>query len=636
MKAMTCGRLPTILAAALSVVFLAAGPQNDPLAPTGKWTGDHGGAAATPPMGWNSWNAFRTNVDEEKVLGSADALLKTGLARKGYIYVNVDDGWWLKRRTSDGRLEIRTSIFPSARLPDQTDTSFAPFVDRIHRMGLKAGIYTDIGRNACSQAWDLHSPNLPVGTTAEREVGLEGHVGQDIPLYFKDWGFDYIKIDACGMADFPPGSAVIASQQYRPRDPLIIRGYPLLDKSDQLETLYRGVAAALERSRPEGNYVLSICTWGRANVRSWGNEVGNAWRTSADIQPRWSSMLHTYDSVVTRALYARPGSWNDPDMLYVGTGDFDVDHLTEARTHFTLWAMVNAPLLIGYDLRNAPKALLDILGNADLIAVNQDKLGNQAVLAYRSDDLHILVKTLDNGNKAVALFNRSDRPTQVTLTSEHLKFAPRAPITLTNLWTKKTLPAFTGATTLELAPRETLAFEAKGTRLIHGVYLSEVPARIHVASDGVPFPELDPEISRASNNPTNGSGPSPEYGGWGGAQPDASPYSTPLAAGERSFASGIGVLANSRLEVRANKEFARFSAIAGVDNVTRNRQTSIKFLVYGDGRLLAETRGLKFGDPPVAIGTDVRGISTIELIAKNADDTSSPVAAIWGDARLER
>jgi hypothetical protein len=628
--------LQVMTAAGLGLLFLAAAPASDPLAPSGKWTGDHGGSAATPPMGWNSWNAFRTAVDEQKVLGSASALVQSGLAQKGYVYVNIDDGWWLKRRSSDGRLEIRTAIFPSARLPGGAETSFAPFVHRLHAMGLKAGIYTDVGRNACSQAWDLQSPNLPVGSTAEREVGLEGHVDQDIALFFREWGFDYVKIDACGVADFPPGAAVVSKQAYRGREPVIIREQPLLDRSDQLQAQYRAVAAVLASARPDNRYVMSICTWGRGNVRAWGNEVGNSWRTSADIQPSWSSMLHSYDSVITRALYARPGSWNDPDMLFIGAGDFDANHLTEARTHFALWAMVDAPLLIGYDLRNAPKPLMDIWGNSGLIAINQDGLGNQAVLAYRSDDLHILVKTLSNGSKAVALLNRSDRPIRATLTSEHLKFAPDAPITLKDLWSGKTLPSFVGERTVLLAPRETAVFTATGTARINGRYLSEMPARIHVAVDGLPFAEADPEIVRAASEPSAGRGPQPEYGGWGAPQADASPYSTTLAIADRSFATGIGVLSRSRLEVRTKQEFARFSAIVGVDNVTRNRESKVIFAVYGDGRLLVETGALKFGDAPIAINADVRGIRVLELVARSTDPASAPVALAWAEAKLEK
>ena len=121
------------------------------------------------------------------MIGAAQALIDTGLAALGYVYVNVDDGWWEKRRTIDGRLQIRTSTFPSAAVGGREGASFRPFVDRIHRMGLKAGIYTDLGRNACSQAFDLHSPTLPSGTRAEREVGLYGHVDQDIRLYFRGW-----------------------------------------------------------------------------------------------------------------------------------------------------------------------------------------------------------------------------------------------------------------------------------------------------------------------------------------------------------------------------------------------------------------------------------------------------------------
>ena len=196
------------LAAVAGASMANAAP--DPLAPTGHWTASTRGAAKTPPMGWNSWNAFRTDVDEAKVMGAAQALLDTGLARLGYRYVNLDDGWWLKRRISDGRLQVRTADFPSARVAGPERSSFRAYTDRLHAMGLKAGIYTDLGRNACSQAFDLNSPTLPVGTRAEREVGLYGHIDQDIRLFFKDWGFDYIKVDACGLADYAPGNPILA------------------------------------------------------------------------------------------------------------------------------------------------------------------------------------------------------------------------------------------------------------------------------------------------------------------------------------------------------------------------------------------------------------------------------------------
>lgn len=616
--------LRMLAAASLIALVAASGPvqaQTDPLTPSGRWTAVARGAAKTPPMGWNSWNAFRTEINEDKVLGAAQALKDSGLAKLGYVYVNIDDGWWLKRRATDGRLIIRTAIFPGAQGEDG-ETSFRPFVDRLHGMGLKAGIYTDIGRNACSQAWDLHSPNLPVGTAAEREVGLEGHADQDLRLFFRDWGFDYVKVDACGLADFAPDSKLIATQGYRPREPLIVRKHPTQDASAQIEAMYARVSDALETYNTDGDYVLSICTWGRGDVRRWGQSVGNSWRTSADIRATWSSMLHSYDSVVTRPLYARPGAWNDPDMLFVGTGDFDVNHLTEARSHFSLWAMINAPLLIGYDLRNAPKALLDIWSNADLIAVNQDKAGHQAVLAYRSEDAQILVKTLSTGKKAAALFNRTNKPVEIALTAAQLKFADGAPVALRNLWSGDT-SNFTGRKTFTLAPHETLVFEAGGQPRVAGVYLSEIPARIHVAAETPP-----PAETGVENEWTT-------YGGWGGPQADASPYSTGLSIAGKSYAYGIGALSQSRLEVRADGQYRRFAAAVGVDDVTRNRTDSVRFKLYGDGRLLAETGPVRAGDKAQTLTADLTGVKVVELVSLGEDKAAS-LAVSWGDARFER
>jgi hypothetical protein len=617
-----------LMAAAACAVIAAPGlaAARDDLAPTGRWTATrHGTAAATPPMGWNAWNAFRTEVDGEKVMGSAQALLDTGLAQRGYVYVNLDDGWWLKRRPSDGRLEIRTAIFPSATAPAGQDTSFKPLVDRLHGMGLKAGIYTDIGRNACSQAWDLKSPNLPEGTAQEREVGLEGHVDQDIRLFFAEWGFDYLKVDACGIADFPPGAALVAKQGYRGREPLIIRPTPAQDHSDAMRGLYAEVGQAIAKYAADGDYVYSICTWGRGDVRAWGDAVGNAWRTSPDINAHWSAMLRSFDSVATRPLYARPGAWNDPDMLHIGAGDFDENHLTEARSHFALWAMVNAPLLIGYDLRHAPKALLDIFGNAALIAVNQDPLGDQAVLVAHEGEVQVLLKTLSGGRKAVALFNRSAQSAKVTLTNDQLKMAPNAPVALRDLWTGAEAPGFTGSATFELAPRETRVFEAKGAPLVRdGVLLSEIPARIHVAHESGWPPPAD-----GFDNPV---GPA---GHTGGAQADYSPYRTRLQVAGKPFAHGLGVLANSRLEVRAAKEFKRFTASVGVDDASKASKAKVRLAVYGDGRLLTRTQPLKLGVRPVDLDLPIDGVEVVELVAVS-DDKTAPPAVVWGGARMTR
>ncbi len=603
----------------------------------GVWLGKADGAAKTPPMGWNAWNAFRTEVDEDKVLGAAQALVDDGLARLGYVYVNLDDGWWLKRRATDGRMIVRTRIFPSATTPDGT-TSFRPFTDRLHAMGLKAGIYTDVGHNACSQAFDLQSPNLPEGTAAERQVGLAGHVVQDVNLYVRDWGFDYLKVDACGLADFAPDSKLVRDQGYIGLTPEVDRSSLNRTDNARVEQRYAEVAAALKRARPSGDYVLSMCAWGMGNVRRWGKDVGSSWRTSSDITPNWSSMLHNYDSAAKRALYAGPGHWNDPDMLDIGQGDFDSAHLTEARSHFTLWAMLNAPLLIGYDLRKASPELLAVLGNADLIAVDQDPAGNQATIAFDSDDAQILVKTMADHHKVIALFNRTAAPVKVTLTAAHLKLRDGLPVHLTDLWSKATSD-FTGQTEFTLAPHETRAFAVDGQReLADGVYLSEIPGSINVADDGVKTPELDPSIHRMIDPwaGTVSGGSRPQYAGWGGAQADTTPYGETLQVHGQTFTSGIGVLSNSLLQVK-NDGYTSFHATVGVDDSSGNRSRAVTFAVYADGKRVAVTPALKPGDAARDITADISGHKVIELVTTSPSAANEiPVVVTWGSARLAK
>ncbi len=611
----------------------------DPLAPSGRWTGVTTGQAAKPPMGWNSWNAFHTDVTEDKVLASAQALVDSGLAAKGYRYVNLDDGWWLKRRVTDGRMIIRTSIFPSAAVGGTQETSFKPFTDRVHALGLKTGIYSDIGANNCSQAFGgPDTPNLPEGTVAEREVGLYGHIDQDIKLYFNDWGFDYIKVDGCGIRAFGADNPRVKSGLYRALPPLIDVSEIRRTDVPAVRKLYQHVADDLRRTNPDGDYVFSICAWGSADVRAWAKDVGNLSRTSDDITPRWTRMLANFDSAANRALYAHPGSWNDPDMLFVGHGEFDEHHLTEARSHFALWSMLSAPLLIGYDLRNAPQPLLDILGNSDLIAVDQDPAGNQAVLAYDTDDVQVLVKTLSNGHKAVAIFNRGLAPADVTLTARHLKFAGTSPVTLRDLWGGSPLPAFTGETKLHLDPRQTLVFDATGTRALgDGLYLSEMPGRVNPAVDGVTAPQPDPTIHRMINpwGATTDTGEPPAYTGWGGAQADATPYRQALRIHGKMFDTGLGVLANSRLEVRADGGFRRFVADVGVDDSTFDTDDTIIFSVYGDGKLLATSKPVRFGQPGQSLRADVTGVKIVELVARGkAARNKAPTVVTWGDAAL--
>jgi len=621
--------------AAILACTAAHAQSADPLAPTGKWTAFTGGSAVTPPMGWNSWNAFASAVDEEKVMGSAQRIVDSGLAKKGYRYINLDDGWAAGRRESDGHLMIRADKFPSTVARKQKTPSFKPYTDKLHAMGLKAGIYSDMGRNTCAQAWSTTDTDLPKGSVAEREVGLHDRIEQDIALYFREWGFDYLKVDGCGLRDFGPNSPKVKAGQARELPPIMDLGAISRTDVAAVQDLFRRVGAAIERSRPNGDFIYSLCIWGAANVRAWAKDVGSVSRTSDDISPAWGRLLVNYDSAVHRALYAHPGSWNDPDMLHIGAGDFDADHLTEARSHFALWAMLNAPLLIGTDLRKTPDALMDIFGNADIIALDQDAAGNQATVVYDSSDLQILLKTLANGDKAVAIFNRSSGAMDVSLQATQMKYKADAPVEMTDLWTKKQF-SFTKDTKLPLAPRETLIFRARGTRALpDGLYLSEQPGKVNPAVDGVTRPIADPTIFRTAYGwgGTHGAGDRPQYAGWGGARADSAPYGQTLQIARKPFPSGIGILVNSRLEVR-NDGYKHFATKVGVDDSATDKTNAVTFTVYGDGKRLAESHPMKWGMPAETVEADVASVKLIELVARSAATENEALSVTWGEAAL--
>ncbi|WP_396592632.1 NPCBM/NEW2 domain-containing protein [Brevundimonas sp. R86498] len=631
------GGFAIVLAFALALWPGPVPAQTDPLAPTGRWSANTRGSAPLPPMGWNSWNAFYSDIDEEKVLASATILVDSGLAAMGYRHVNIDDGWWLKRRQPDGRMVIRTDKFPSAAIGPGDHTSFRPLTDRLHAMGLRAGIYSDIGRNSCGQVYTPNLANQPEGTIAEREVGLYGHVDQDIELYFAEWGFDLIKVDGCGIRGLSAETDHVRSGNYREFAPLIDMN--TLGRTDiaAVQALYTEVGEALHRHNPDGDYLFSVCLWGSSNVRAWGKNLGNISRTSDDITPQWTRMLTNLDTVSTRALYAGPGAWNDPDMLFVGSGDFDADHMTEARSHFALWAIMNAPLIIGFDLRKATPEQLALFGNPGLVALNQDPAGHQAVPAYQSGDLQIFVKTLANGEKGVVIVNRGLAPIDAQLSAGHLKFRGDAEVTLTDLWSGDR-QTFIGELPVRLEPRETLVFRATGARTLPGgLYVSEQPGDVNPAEDGVTTPRHDPAIHRGviGWQGTRGSGEHPQYGGFGGAQADRSPFGEPLRIAGTRFDTGIGTLANSRIEVR-NRGYARFAANVGIDDSAGPGERSVTFFVYGDGRLLAHSGPQPFGAPPQPMEVDIRGFALIELVVRSDANALEPLPVVWGDAALLR
>jgi len=317
------------------------------------------GLALTPPMGSNNWNTTqcRSTFNETMIRGIADTFVSAGLKDAGYQYINLDDCWAETSRDSSGHLVPSRTRFPSG---------IKALADYVHGKGLKLGIYTSAGTHTCNVA------GFP---------GALNHEQTDANT-FASWDVDYLKYDNCN------NQGVDAVTRYtKMRDALKNTGRPI---------------------------VYSICEWGKNQPWNWGPSVGNLWRTSGDISDNWSRMVGRIHANDTHASAAGPGHWNDPDMLEVGNGGMSA---TEYRTHFSMWAIMAAPLLIGSDIRNASATTLSILTNSDVIAVDQDPLGRQGTILAHSGSTYVYRKPLANGDVLVALFNETSSPATITTTA---------------------------------------------------------------------------------------------------------------------------------------------------------------------------------------------------------------------------
>ena len=322
------------------------------------------GLAATPPMGWSSWNKFAERIDDKTIRAIADAMVSTGLRDAGYRYVNIDDGWQ-GERGADGELR------PNAKFPDMK-----ALADYVHARGLKLGLYSSPGLKTCA------------GYT-----GSYGHVGQDARTFAR-WGVDYLKYDLCS-----------GEWQY--------------DSADTVRRSYYEMGAALKATGRA--IVYSLCEYGRFDVAEWGRAVGgHLWRTTGDITDDYAKMSEIGFERNPRFGHAGPGGWNDPDMLEIGNGGMSED---EYRTHMTLWAMSAAPLMMGHDLRATSPAALTLLSNREAIAIDQDAAGVQGKAAVVSGQQEIWTKRLADGGIAIALFNRSEQPAAMTLTPQDVGLA---------------------------------------------------------------------------------------------------------------------------------------------------------------------------------------------------------------------
>lgn len=349
----------------------------------------------TPMMGWSSWNTFRININEDLIKQTADAMIEKGLKDAGYTFINVDDGFFAGR-SPEGNLNNNDEKFPNG---------MKSVADYIHSKGLKAGIYSEAGKNTCAYKWDNDKKN-------GLNVGFYGHEEEDCDLYFSQWGYDFIKVDYCGAED---------------------QG---LDE----ETQYTKIWNAMQKTGRD-DIRWNVCRW--MFPGTWVTKIAGSWRISHDIRNNFDDALGVRDILehnLYMSAYASPGHFNDMDMMQIGRGNFSED---EEKGHFGLWCIMNSPLMIGCDLRTIPQRTLDVITNKEVIAINQDILGIQAQVVKRDGKRFVLAKQIEVANgkiRAVALFNGSNNPSTMSINFNDIQLSGK--VKVRDLWAKADIGEF--------------------------------------------------------------------------------------------------------------------------------------------------------------------------------------------------
>ncbi|MEU7954476.1 ricin-type beta-trefoil lectin domain protein [Micromonospora chalcea] len=408
----------TLAVLGVAAVALAATVTDGAVAPRPARALDNG-VARTPPMGWNTWNTFGCNINETLIQQTADAIVANGLRDLGYKYVVVDDCWFNPNRDAQGNLQAHPQRFPSG---------MKALGDYLHARGLLFGIYQVPLDKTCAQ----------VGGAFPGATGSLNHEYQDA-RQFAAWGVDYLKYDWCS------GTGTINDQVARfgiMRDALASTGRPIVYSIN-----------------PNSYHAKT------GPQRNW-SDVANLWRTTEDITNAWNTgqtngypmgIQNIVDVTVPLAGYAAPGGFNDPDMLEVGRGGMND---TEMRSHFALWSMLAAPLMMGHDVRSTNAATLAILRNANLVAINQDTLGRQAVQVSFDGTRRVLAKPLANGDVAVALFNQGSSTTTVSTTAAAIGKSGSS-FTLRDAWTDAT-SSTSGAISASVPAHGTVVYRVSG------------------------------------------------------------------------------------------------------------------------------------------------------------------------------
>lgn len=621
---------------------------------------EYDGLAKTPPMGWNSWNKFKENINDQLIREIADAMVSSGMRDAGYEYINIDDFWEAENRDSLGNIQSDPERFPDMKA----------LADYVHSKGLKLGIYSTPGNLTCGL-----------------QIGSYGHEEQDAKT-FAEWGIDYLKYDWCGAGWSTSGN---------PRKPGNPAGLGLPDA--EMPALYKLMGDALKATgRP---IVYSICQYGRYNVGTWGDSVGgNLWRTSGDISDHFSSMVSQIEPNSRWAEYAGPGRWNDPDMLEVGNGGMTN---TEYKAHFSMWAIMAAPLIAGNDLRNMSQETIEILTNKEVIAVDQDPLGIQGTRVRQSNEQEVWSKLLADSSRAVVLFNRGVLPAGITVYWDDLGMNGET-AEVRDLWEHASKgiykDSFTagvpghGAVMLKItavdANNAGMPLDSEKPGKPAGLKADVVMpgARVNVAwspvkdNVGVSAYQLlvndrmiafSPDTACMLPNPGWNSrhiitvraqdasgnvsevseavevkiGPAPSFiylsdlgwhsatSGWGPVQKDQSVGRKTLSLDGKKYKKGIGTHANSEIVFLLGGAFNLFRCEIGVDDA-KTENSKVEFKVYADGVQKYESKAMHPDDPTQKLNIDIAGVDTLKLVVTDGGNTINSDHADWADAAVSK
>ncbi|WP_436495000.1 NPCBM/NEW2 domain-containing protein [Actinokineospora sp. HUAS TT18] len=521
--------------------------------------------AATPPMGWNSWNKFKCDIDEAKIKSAADAMVSSGMAAAGYKYVNIDDCWAERDRDANGNLVPHRTAFPNG---------IKAVADYIHSKGLKVGIYSSAGDRTCTGR-----PN------EGQQPGSIGFEQKDADQW-ASWGIDLLKYDNCGNR----------------------QGKSNLER-------YTAMGNALRNTGRD--IVYSLCNWGEVDPIGGGPYIfgptvrGNLWRTTFDISDNWGVVVSLLDQQKGLEPFAKVGGWNDPDMLEVGNGN---QTETEYRSHFSLWAVLNAPLIAGNDLAAMTPGIKAILTNPDMIAVNQDWGGSQGrLLRDYGNGTQVWGKPMADGSVVAVLFNRNTATTTVSTTAAEIGLGGSSSYGLKDLWSKATTTS-TGAISASVAGHGVVVFKVSRA----GSTAAAPAAGTHQLGD-LAWLASSNSWGPVERNTSNGE--------------SAAGDGKPLNIGGTAYAKGLGAHTDSAVHVYLGNACQRFEAKVGID-AESGTNGSARFQVYGDGVLLAYTDVLKGGAPAVTMSVPTKGYRTLELRATDGRDGNGYDHADWADAKI--